>query len=502
MWAVVVFDEEEATAAVPITWVSEGKCCWPGAKNRSRLIQQCVMPAPSWPQFPCRVLQISGDYEKARKLAWKAEKSSDLEQPSDLELNDGETRKSTRIKKTPVFSDNEDDDESWQSFEVPPSPWRKHSLESPLVSSSASHQLPPPPPHPFDATSKHLQQGSSGLHHSFSQSHISSEQHQSSSLLLHLLRKMQKGWVALEYPFCDWTVSRSGKCFRTLHNRGEHVSGLSREVKKLRKTLGSPVELSPQLTDIQLSEDLPTFPLDSEDDLRQWNENLKRKELKTNLQAIQLHPSNFPLLHVIIDSVLQMNKIFKSEDIFKALSDEFRYAPGHLGGGGWLQDMKVKEVRVICFAQFWALGEKETKFTDAKLDERKARLLHAARSDVHPARHFLWESVLSLDFRGLKHQCFPMNENDSILGQIIQLFRNTSTLVLKKSLGHSAMSATRAVISLPASMADGSNLDNWSGRQHLHVAAKRGLLSELTSTMLQCTLLSSSDLSLLGSQSF
>ncbi|CAG0895695.1 unnamed protein product [Darwinula stevensoni] len=172
-----------------------------------------------------------------------------------------------------------------------------------LVSSSASHQLPPPPPHPFDATSKHLQQGSSGLHHSFSQLHISSEQHQSSSHFTSPVFHQQDSLVFKSPASYDdgescqkdgWPLSIPSvtglsqeelqqKVFRTLRTLGEHVSGLSQEVKKLRKNLGSPIELSPQLTDIQLPEDLPTFPLDSEDDLRQWKENLKRKELKTNL---------------------------------------------------------------------------------------------------------------------------------------------------------------------------------------------------------------------------
>ncbi|CAG0900074.1 unnamed protein product [Darwinula stevensoni] len=247
MWAVVVFDEEEATATVPITWVSEGKCCWPGTKNRTRLIQQsdaCSFMAPVSLQsasnlsnnieFFTVILIDAGDYEEARKLAWKAEKSSDLEQPSDLELNDGETRKSTRIKKT---------------------------------------TLPPPPPHPFDATSKHLQQGYSGLHHSFSQSHISSEQHQSSSHFTSPVLHQQ-----------DSLLFKSPASY----DDGERC-----------KKDGWPLSI-PSVTGLSQE-----------------------------------------------DSVLQMNKNFKSEDIFKALSDEFRYAPGHPGGGGWLKEKKEENPDAI-----------------------------------------------------------------------------------------------------------------------------------------------------------
>ncbi|CAG7727600.1 unnamed protein product [Allacma fusca] len=83
-YAVIEFTTEKSVELVPKSWLCENisKCLWPydlRGSNLTNAIKKTISPGKDWVLFPARLLRSLDDYEHGKKLAEKAEFTSDLE---------------------------------------------------------------------------------------------------------------------------------------------------------------------------------------------------------------------------------------------------------------------------------------------------------------------------------------------------------------------------------------------------------------------------------------
>ncbi|CAG7722146.1 unnamed protein product [Allacma fusca] len=104
-YAVIEFTTEKSVELVPKSWLCENnsKCLWPynlRGSNLTNAIKKTISPGKDWILFPARLLRLLDDYDHGKKLAEKAEFTSDLES-TDEEC--GSTRRATRSTQKPNF---------------------------------------------------------------------------------------------------------------------------------------------------------------------------------------------------------------------------------------------------------------------------------------------------------------------------------------------------------------------------------------------------------------
>ncbi|KAL1426878.1 hypothetical protein MTO96_000415 [Rhipicephalus appendiculatus] len=79
-YAIVEFMATKEVEIVPVTWVSNTKCCWPNVKaeKASRMAKKRTPPQESWKYYEISLKGLFGTYEHARKNISRSQFTSDL----------------------------------------------------------------------------------------------------------------------------------------------------------------------------------------------------------------------------------------------------------------------------------------------------------------------------------------------------------------------------------------------------------------------------------------
>lgn len=133
LWAVIKFpDEDDAVAAVPISWLKGDRCYWPpwSQDKVTKAIKNCTPPEDTWQthQFLQMRNNIFESYDTAIKKVEKATTISDLDSQNELSSaeirNEGSRRRrvvKTKLTKFASFELTENsDDETSHNLPEPP----------------------------------------------------------------------------------------------------------------------------------------------------------------------------------------------------------------------------------------------------------------------------------------------------------------------------------------------------------------------------------------------